>query len=105
MIRVRADLNGDGVIQTTEPSEDVTYRYNDTTRVVTRDPGSGPAPMLSNVTAMQLTYFDAANQPLATLPLTSADAARVSAIGLTLTTSNRDSRSITLTTRIALRNR
>lgn len=105
MLRVRADLNGDGTIQTAEPSEDVTYRYNDTTRVITRDPGSGPVPILENVTAMQLSYFDAANQPVGPLPLGATDAARVKTIGLTLTSENRDSRPLTLATRITLRNR
>jgi type IV pilus assembly protein PilW len=105
MVHVRADLNGDGAIQTAEPSEDVTYRYDDTTRVVTRDPGAGPQAILNNVTAMQLTYFDAAGQPVAPLPLSATDAARVTSIGLTVTTENRDSRPITLTTRITLRNR
>jgi type IV pilus assembly protein PilW len=104
-IRVRSDLNGDRAIQTTEPSEDVTYLYNDTTKVVTRDPGAGPSIILSNVTAMQLTYFDDANQVLSPLPLSSTNAARVRTIGLTLTTEKRDSRPITLTTRITLRNR
>ena len=105
MVRIRADLNGDGAIQTTEPSEDVTYRYDDTTRVVTRDPGTGPVAILNNVTAMQLTYFDSANQPVAPLPLNATAAARVASIGLTVTSENRDSKPITLTTRITLRNR
>jgi type IV pilus assembly protein PilW len=105
LIRVRADLNGDRAIQTTEPSEDVTYRYNDTTNVVTRDPGSGPETIVANVTAMQLTYFDAANQQLGPLPLSVTNAARVNAIELTITSENQDSRAITLTTRITLRNR
>lgn len=104
-IRVRADLSGDGTIQTAEPSEDVTYAYNDTTRVVTRDPGSGPAAILANVTSLQFSYFDSANQPITPLPLSATDAARVAAIGLTVTTENKDSQPITLTTRITLRNR
>jgi Tfp pilus assembly protein PilW len=105
LIRVRADLNGDRAIQTTEPSEDVTYSYNSGTRVLTRDPGAGAAPLLSNVTAMQLSYFDSANQLISPLPLSATNAARVNSIGLTVTSENRDSRAITLTTRINLRNR
>jgi prepilin-type N-terminal cleavage/methylation domain-containing protein len=104
-VRVRADLNGDGTLQTTEPSEDVTYRYNDTTGVVTRDPGSGPSPILTNVTSMRLTYFDSANQPLGPLPLSAANAARVASIGLRVTSENRDTAPMTLDTRITLRNR
>jgi type IV pilus assembly protein PilW len=104
LIRVRADLNADGVIQTAEPSEDVTYAFDPTARAITRDPGSGPAVVIPNVTAMSLTYFDAANQPLSPLPLSVTNAARVRAVAITITSEDRDSRSITLTTRIALRN-
>jgi prepilin-type N-terminal cleavage/methylation domain-containing protein len=104
-VRVRADLNGDGSIQTAEPSEDVTYRWSDSTGVVTRDPGNGPAVVLEHVTSLRLTYFDAANQPLGPLPLSTANAARVKAIGLTVTTEHRDSEPLALTTRIHLRNR
>lgn len=104
-VRVRADLNGDGAIQTAEPSEDVTYSYNDTTNSISRNPGSGPTALISNVTDMRLSYFDAANQPITPLPLSTANAARVTAIGLTITSESRDSHPITLTTRITLRNR
>lgn len=105
LVRVRADLNGDGTIQTAEPSEDVTYHFVDTTGVVTRDPGTGPATILTNVRALQFTYFDAASQPITPVPLNAANAARVAAIGLTVTTENRDSAPMTLATRISLRNR
>lgn len=104
-IRVRADLNGDGTIQTAEPSEDVTYRYDAVAATVTRDPGTGAAPIVTHVRDMNLSYFDSANQPLGPLPLNATLAARVKAIGLTITTENGDSRPITFTTRITLRNR
>lgn len=104
-VRLRADLNGDGAIQTSEPSEDVTYAYSGAGRVVTRDPGAGPAAVLADVTAMRLTYFDDAGQAITPLPLSSANAARVKSIGLSITTEGRDTHPITLTTRISLRNR
>lgn len=104
-VRVRADLNGDGAIQTTEPSEDVVYAWDDTLGVITRDPGTGPTAMMANVTDMRLTYFDSASQPITPLPLSATNAARVTAIGLTITSEDRDSHPITLTTRITLRNR
>lgn len=104
VLHVRADLNGNGVIQTTEPSEDVTYNYDPVQRVVTRDPGSGPATVLSNVTNMRLTYFDNTNLPVTPLPLSATDAARVHSVGLTITCQNRDSQPLTLSTRITLRN-
>jgi hypothetical protein len=104
-VRVRADLNGDGAIQTTEPSEDVVYAWDDTLGVITRDPGTGPTALMANVTDMRLTYFDSASQPITPLPLSATNAARVSAIGLTITSEDRDSHPMTLTTRITLRNR
>lgn len=104
LVRIRADLNGDGVIQTSEPSEDITYSFDPVAKAILRDPGSGPQVLVPNVTAMTLTYFDAANQPLGPLPLSAVNAARVRALGLTVTSEDRDSRPLTLTTRIMLRN-
>jgi type IV pilus assembly protein PilW len=103
-VRMRADLNADGTIQTTEPSEDVTYTYNAGTGTLFRNPGSGAAAVLRNVTAVRFTYFDAANQPLSTLPLSASDRALVRSIGITLTSEERDSHPFTHTTRITLRN-
>lgn len=103
-IHTRADLSGNGAIETTEPSEDVTYSYDAANRLITRDPGTGPVTMLSNVTDMRLTYFDTSNLPVTPLPLSAADAARVHSIGLTITSLDRDSQPLTLTTRVTLRN-
>lgn len=103
-IRVRADLNGDGAIQTAEPSEDVTYAYDAAAGTITRDPGTGAQGVVPHVTAMALAYFDEADQPVGPLPLSPANAARVRAVGVTITTEDGGSRPLTLTTRIALRN-
>lgn len=103
-VHIRSDLNGNGSIQTTEPSEDVTYTYDSATRRLLRDPGTGATAVMNNVTSAQFTYFDAANQPLTTLPLSSSDRALVHSIGLTLTCEMRDSRPFTLSTRVTLRN-
>jgi type IV pilus assembly protein PilW len=103
-IHTRADLNGDGAIETAEPSEDVTYHYDAANQVITRDPGTGAVVMLSNVTAMTLSYFDTSNLAVTPLPLSATDAARVHSIGLTITSLDRDSQPLTLTTRVTLRN-
>jgi prepilin-type N-terminal cleavage/methylation domain-containing protein len=103
-IRVRADLNGNGVIETAEPSEDVTYAWDSTAKVITRNPGSGAAVVDSNVTAFTFTYFDNSGLPVVPTPLSAADAARVCQVGLTMTALDKDSQPITLTSRIALRN-
>lgn len=103
-VRVRADLNGDRVIQTTEPSEDVTYRYDAGQQALTRDPGTGAVVVLSNVTAMSFSFFDLSNTPVTPLPLNGASAATVQSVGLSMTCQNRDSEPLTLASRITLRN-
>lgn len=103
-IRIRADLNGDGALQTTEPSEDVTYSYDGTAKTITRNPGAGAAVLVPNVTGLTFTYYNAAGTALTPLPLSAANAALVRTVGVSITSQDRDSKSITLTTRIALRN-
>jgi type II secretory pathway component PulJ len=103
-IHTRADLNGNGVIETAEPSEDVTFSFDSTGHAITRDPGSGPAVLLDDVTGMSISYFDSANQPVTPLPLSTANAARVHSIGLRVTCLDRDSRPFTLATRVTLKN-
>ncbi len=103
-LRVRADLNANGTIQTTEPSEDITYTYDAGAQTLSRNPGSGAAVVLQNVTDLRFTYFDAADQPLSTLPLSATHRALVRSIGITLTSSDRDSHPFTHDTRITLRN-
>lgn len=104
LVHVRADLNGDGIIQTAEPSEDVIYSFDAVGQAILRNPGSGAQVVVPNVTAMTLSYFDASNVVLAPLPLSALDASRVRAVGLTMTAMDADSMAITLNTRIALRN-
>jgi type IV pilus assembly protein PilW len=104
-VHVRSDLNGDGVLQTTEPSEDVTYSYSAASRVLSRDPGTGAVPYLNRVSGMRLTYFDNANTPILALPLSAADAARVNSIGLQLTVVEGQAQPMTMSTRVSLRNR
>ena len=103
-VHIRADLSGDGAIQTAEPSEDVTYNWNPATQTLSRDPGTGAATLLTNVSSLRFTYFDASNNPLTALPLSVSDAALVHVIGITMTTQGRDSHPLTLTTKVTLRN-
>ena len=103
-LRVRADLNADGAITTTEPSEDVTYSYVAGSKTVQRNPGTGASDLLKNVTAIRFTYFDGTNTPLTTLPLSAADRLAVHSIGVTITCLDRDSQTLTLDNRIFLRN-
>ena len=103
-IRTRCDVNGDGTLQTTEPSEDITYNYDSAAKTLTRNPGSGAVILVSSVTSMSFAYYNAAGTAITPLPLTATNAALVRAVGVTVTTEDRDSRPLTLNTRIALRN-
>lgn len=104
-LRIRGDLNGDGAIQTAEPSEDVTYFYDAATNSIMRDPGAGAQLLIPNVTAASFTYLDAANNPLGPLPLSAAQADQVRSIDVSLTAAVPDAGDITLDTSIKLRNR
>ncbi|HTO89888.1 MAG TPA: prepilin-type N-terminal cleavage/methylation domain-containing protein [Candidatus Sulfotelmatobacter sp.] len=103
-VRIQADLNGDGVIQTAEPSEDVTYAYDAGQKAITRNPGAGAAVVMDHVTAMSFSYYDSSNNLLGPYPLSAANCALVHSIGVTITCEDKDSHPLTLTTRIGLRN-
>ena len=104
-VRVRSDLSGDGVIQTTEPSEDVTYAYNPGTHVLSRNPGSGASALLSDVTNLRFTYFASDGTALTTFPLSATDAALVTSVGISMTVTEDGTQPLTLSTRVDLRNR
>jgi prepilin-type N-terminal cleavage/methylation domain-containing protein len=103
-VRVRAELNDVAGIQTAEPSEDVTYFWDDVTEALMRDSGTGPQPMIPNVVAFQMQYFDANNNVLGPLPLNTAQADMVRSVGITITTETREGGQLTTTTRVGLRN-
>lgn len=103
-IRVRADRDADGFIQTTEPSEDVTYFYDAGQQMIFRNPGTGPQPIVDNVSALTITYLDASNNVLGPLPLTALQANKVRLVSLAMTTTSQDAGEITLNTTIMLRN-
>lgn len=103
-LRIRADLNADGAIQTTEPSEEVIYSYNAVAQTVSRNPGTGAEVVQRGVTNLRFTYFDADNQPLTALPLSTADRALVHSVGVTFTCDAANSHPLTMTTLVTLRN-
>lgn len=102
-VHVQADLDGDGAIQTVEPSEDVMYFYDAGQMAVMRDSGAGPEVMIPNVTLCAFTFFDVDNNPLAA-PLNAADRDRVRSIGIVITTQTQRGGEATTTTRVSLRN-
>ncbi len=102
-IHVQAEINDQPGIQTTEPSEDVTYYWDAAAGQLMRDPGTGPQAVLFNVTNFQLQYFDANNQVLPA-PLPAGLVGAVRSIGVTITTRTNRGGERTMTTRIGLRN-
>lgn len=103
-VRVRSDLNGDGVITTNEPSEDVLYFYNSATETLFRNPGTGAVAMVPDVSALSFGYFDENDQPLVPLPLNAARAALVRSIGINITSETTKGGELNSITRIGLRN-
>jgi prepilin-type N-terminal cleavage/methylation domain-containing protein len=103
-VRVRAELNDVDGIQTAEPSEDVTYFYDGVTGAVMRDSGTGPQPMIQNVTAFQIQYFDVNNNLLGPLPLNNAQSGLVRSVGISVTTDTPQGGQMTVNTRVGLRN-
>lgn len=103
-IRIRADLDGDGAIQTAEPSEDVTYYYDPGTQILYRDPGTGPQVIVPNVTNVTISYLDGASNVLGPLPLDATNMARVRSVAITITADSQDAGQVTWGTTVALRN-
>jgi len=104
-LRVRSDANGDGLVTTTEPSEDVTYSYDAVNKNILRNPGTGAQVMVPDVSNLTFTYYDASNTVLGPLPLSAANASLVKAINVSFKTMEKDSMSITLSSRITVRSR
>jgi hypothetical protein len=102
--RFQSDLNGDGAIQTVEPSEDVAYYYDPGQEIVFRDPGTGPQTFITNVTQFTFQYFDGNNQVLGPLPLDNQTIAQVRSVGIAITAESPRGGEINTTTRIGLRN-
>ncbi|MGD8414167.1 MAG: prepilin-type N-terminal cleavage/methylation domain-containing protein [Candidatus Latescibacterota bacterium] len=102
--RFQSDLNGDGTIQTAEPSEDIVYYYDPAQETVFRDPGTGSQVFIDNVTQFTFQYFDANNQVLGPLPLSNQLIPLVRSVGIAITAEAPQGGEINTTTRIGLRN-
>jgi type IV pilus assembly protein PilW len=103
-IRVQSDLNGDGAIQTAEPSEDVLYYYDPATESLLRDPGTGPQVLIEDVTNLTFIYFNASNAPITTVPLIPDSINQVRSISINLITESTNGGQVNYATRVALRN-
>ncbi|HKW15502.1 MAG TPA: prepilin-type N-terminal cleavage/methylation domain-containing protein [Candidatus Krumholzibacteria bacterium] len=102
-VHIQADFNGDGALQTAEPSENVTFTWTQNTQTVSRDPGTGAQVFMRNVSAFQFQYYDAANTELVP-PLTAAQRDLIRSVRVAFTTTTNRGGVVTADTRVALRN-
>jgi prepilin-type N-terminal cleavage/methylation domain-containing protein len=102
--RFQSDINGDGAIQTVEPSEDIIYYFDPGQETVFRDPGTGPQAFITNVTQFSFQYFDNNNQPLGPLPLSTILISQVRSVGVAITAETTRGGEMNTTTRVGLRN-
>lgn len=102
--RFQADVSGDGVIQTVEPSEDVVYYYDSDQETVFRNPGTGPQTFMTDVTQFAFQYFDQNNNQLGPLPLPNNLLSQVRSIGIVVTAETPRGGEMSTSTRVGLRN-
>jgi prepilin-type N-terminal cleavage/methylation domain-containing protein len=99
---IQSDYDNNRVITTAEPSEDVTYSYDNNQQAILRDPGTGPQVIIRDVSAFQFTYFDANGAPMAT-PVAAGQLSQIRSIGIALTTHTRRGGDVTTNTLVSLR--
>jgi len=103
-LRLQSDLDGDGVIEFTEPPEDVTYSYDSSAKTLSRDTGvSGPITLLEDVT-MYFEYMDKNGTVVGPPPLDSAQRATVRTVVVHVRRDHPNGTYDTMQTSISLRN-
>lgn len=98
----RMDLNGDADFVDIGPDENVSYTFAAGNLV--RNNGTGDQVILRGVQNLTFTYFDAAGNPLATVPLSPVDRALVRFVGIDIQGQTVKGEPVTYATRVALRN-
>ncbi|MEN8007277.1 MAG: prepilin-type N-terminal cleavage/methylation domain-containing protein [Candidatus Krumholzibacteriota bacterium] len=101
-LQCRMDLNGDSDFVDVGPDENISYTF--VAGDLIRNNGTGDQVILRGVQALNFTYFDAAGNPLATLPLSATDRALVRFVGIDIQGQTDRGEPVTYITRIALRN-
>lgn len=104
LVTVNAELNDVQGLQTAEPSEIVTYRYDPDIDTVFRNPGTGDQELLTGVTAFTLRYFDSNNVELGPVPLPAALRSRVASVQIDITTETNRGGPMNFTTLVGIRN-
>ncbi len=100
----RRDLDGDGIIETVEPAEDVAYAWDAAAGELTRNNGSGAQVIMRGVTSVDLRYFDANGAELAARPLNADDRARIRSVQIDITGLSERGEPLRYVTRVNARN-
>ncbi|MFH1842663.1 MAG: prepilin-type N-terminal cleavage/methylation domain-containing protein [bacterium] len=103
-ILCRMDLDGDGVIETVEPAEQVDYWFDNDASELLRDPGTGPQTILRNVTNLVFTYFDANGNQIGPPPLSQVDRTLIRFVNINITGESDRGEPVNYATRIFVRN-
>lgn len=101
-LQCRMDLNNDGDFGDIGPDENISYTVAGGNLV--RDNGSGAQVILRGVQNLTFTYFDAAGNQIAAVPLSPANRALVRYVGINIQGQTARGEPVAYTTRIALRN-
>jgi len=104
-IQINAELNDISGLQTVEPSEIVTYRYDAAESILYRNPGTGEMVLLSDIEAFAFRYFDSNNNELGPLPLTPALAGLVQSVEINVATESSAGTNMNFSTRVGFRNK
>ena len=104
VLRCRMDLDGDGLIETVEPAEDVVYIYVPHLQEMVRNSGFGPQTVLRNVTNLNFAYFDEVGNPLVPLPLAGNDLNRIRFVEIDIQGISDRNEPVNYTTRVLVRN-
>lgn len=98
----RMDLNGDSDFTDIGPDENISYTFAAGNLV--RNNGTGDQVILRGVQNLTFTYFDAAGNELAAVPLSAANRALIRFVGINIQGETDRGEPVAYTTRIALRN-
>ncbi len=101
-LQCRMDLNGDKDFADTGPDENISYSLVNGDLI--RNNGTGDQVILRGIQVLTFTYFDAAGNPLAAVPLSAANRALVRHVGVFIQGQTDRGEPVTYSTRIALRN-
>lgn len=104
VLQCRMDLNGDLDQTDTTPDEDVTYTFNAGTGELSRNNTVDNMVILRDLQNVTFSYFDAAGNPLNSLPLNAVDRSNVRTVAISFQGETVDHSPVNYATQVSLRN-